>query len=211
MRIGTWNLDGKWTSAHERLVVAAACEVWLLTEVADRTALPDYHRHLTQSEMLTGKRWAGIFSSGKMLPLPDPHFASAMAQVGDLTFCCSILPWRSAVGPLWTGASQGERTQIAVTALLESLPKAGLVWGGDWNHALVGVETTGCAPGQRTILTAVDTLGLSVPTQGLPGRRDAQLAIDHIAVSNRTTVVSVERHPAGERLSDHDAYVVEIL
>jgi hypothetical protein len=210
VRIGTWNLDGKWSSEHERLVMDAACDVWLLTEVPEHTAIPDYHGHLTRSEMLTGKRWAGIFSRALLSPMPDPHFASALAQVGELTFCCSILPWRSAVEPPWLGSSQGERTANAVTALVEALPRTRLVWGGDWNHALVGSETTGCAPGQRVILAALNTLGLSVPTRGLPGRREHQLTIDHLAVADPSMVVSVERYPAQERLSDHDSYVIQI-
>jgi hypothetical protein len=134
VRVGTWNVEGKWTAAHEAILIAAACQVWLLTEVAERTRLPGYHRHLTQSEMLPGKRWAGVFSQEELVPAEDPHFASAVARVGELTFCSSVLPWRSATEPPWTGSSQGERTQRAVATLVESLPTRGLVWSGDWNH-----------------------------------------------------------------------------
>ena len=45
---------------------------------------------------------------------------------------------------------------------------------------------------------------------GLPGL----LAIAHIAVPKTWTVATVERHSAlfdGGRLSDHDAYVVEVV
>jgi len=210
MRIGTWNLEGKWTDAHERFLLAGDCAVWLLTEVTTTVVMSGYQSQMTGSLMLPGKCWSAVFSRDPLTPLDDPHFASAMAQVNGITFCSSILPWRSAVEPLWPGASQGERTQRAVNSLLAQLPATGLVWGGDWNHALVGAETTGCAPGQQAILAAVDALGLVVPTKGLRGRREGQLSIDHIAVAAASTVASVERFEASERLSDHDAYIVEL-
>jgi hypothetical protein len=33
MRIGTWNLAGRWDARHERLMRDQACDVWLVTEV----------------------------------------------------------------------------------------------------------------------------------------------------------------------------------
>ena len=42
MRIGTWNLAGRWSAHHAGLLLAADCDVWLLTEVNERTTLPGY-------------------------------------------------------------------------------------------------------------------------------------------------------------------------
>ena len=33
MRIGTWNLEKKWTQDHADLMEEQKCDVWLLTEV----------------------------------------------------------------------------------------------------------------------------------------------------------------------------------
>ena len=52
-----------------------------------------------------------------------------------------------------------------------------------------------------------------MPTTPLPHRIDELLTIDHVAVARAATVLGVTRFVAeseGTRLSDHDAYVVEI-
>jgi len=57
-------------------------------------------------------------------------------------------------------------------------------------------------------------LKLKVPTEGLPHRLEScGFSIDHIAVPTGWNVKSAERIVAeseGKRLSDHDAYVVEV-
>lgn len=86
MRVGTWNLEGKWTTEHEQFLVAPDCQVWLLTEVPATAHLPGYHRHLTEAQMLPGKHWSGIDSQAQIEPLPDPHLASSWwsaAEGGD--------------------------------------------------------------------------------------------------------------------------------
>ena len=40
MRIGTWNLDGRWSPRHQHLLEDAECDVWLLTEVPTSFSLP---------------------------------------------------------------------------------------------------------------------------------------------------------------------------
>ena len=86
------------------------------------------------------------------------------------------------------------------------------MWGGDWNHALTGKEYAGSIGGRRFILGAVDDLGLEVPTAELPHAIDGLLSIDHVAVprawSSSASRISAELD--GRRLSDHDAYVVEV-
>ena len=62
MRIGTWNLAGRWSDAHLALMVRADCDVWLLTEVNVCTDLPGYDLHLGANEMAPKRRWAGIAS-----------------------------------------------------------------------------------------------------------------------------------------------------
>ena len=93
MRIGTWNLAGRWSDRHQEALVSADCKVWLLTEVSDRLTLPGYRGHVTTADMRPKVRWAGVFSRLDVEPLPDPHPASAMARVDGMTFVSSILPW----------------------------------------------------------------------------------------------------------------------
>ncbi|CAB4966618.1 unannotated protein [freshwater metagenome] len=150
-----------------------------------------------------------------MASLPDPHPASAAARVGPTTYVSSVLPWRACGARTpWVGTTHTDKTAHAVDDLLLHLRAAdGLVWGGDWNHALSGREYAGSLGGRKVVLDAVDQLDLSVPTADLPHPIDGLLSIDHVAVP-RGTATTASRLPAerdGTRLSDHDAYVVEVF
>lgn len=212
MRIGTWNLAGRWSPEHHEFIRALDCDVLLLTEVSERVSIDGYEGHLGEAVMAPKRRWAGVFSREPITPLPDPHPASALARVGDLTYCCSILPWRSCGSRApWVGDRHADKTAHAVEQLVGVLPRSGLVWGGDWNHALTGREYAGSIGGRTALLQAVAELGLTVPTQDLPHRLEELLTIDHIAVGHAVDVRGVDRHipfVAGRHLSDHDAYVV---
>ena len=216
MRIGTWNLAGRWRPPlHEDLLLRMDCDVLVLTEVRAHTDLPGYDRHLSVQEMAKGRRWAGVFSRIGLTPLPDPHPASAMAVVGDLSFCSSILPWRSCGDrDPWGLGNHAAKTQHVVDSLLVSLPRTGLVWGGDWNHALEGREYAGSIGGRESVLAALDQLELQVPTAKLRHQSEELLSIDHIAVPRAARVLSAEQLTAERddgRLSDHDAYVIEVM
>ena len=213
MRIGTWNLAGRWSNDHRSLLLEADCDVWLLTEVNERTSLPGYAIHMSDVPMAARRRWAAVASRRPMASSPDPHPASAAAQVGATTYVSSVLPWRNArSGPVWVGDRHADRTQTAVDDLLLRLRAApALVWGGDWNHALTGKEYAGSKAGRDAIAGALDELALVVPTADLPHAIEGLLSIDHVAVpagsaaSGRRVVAEWE----GKRLSDHDAYVVD--
>jgi endonuclease/exonuclease/phosphatase family metal-dependent hydrolase len=214
VRIGTWNLAGRWTPAHESLLQAVDCDVLLLTEVSEGLELPGYHAHLSTSQMAQRRRWAGVFSRAPLTALPDPHPASAAALIDGLTFCSSILPWRSCgTGDVWVEGNHAAKTEHAVNCLLTALPTSGLVWGGDFNHAMQGREWTGSIAGRSSITAALAKLNLQVPTARLPHQIDGLLSIDHIAVPEDSLVGEAERVSARldtGRLSDHDAYVVHV-
>ncbi|WP_372730149.1 hypothetical protein [Nocardioides sp.] len=215
MRIGTWNLAGRWKPEHHEFLIGMDCEVLLLTEVSERVELSGYAAHLTEESMAQRRRWAGVFSRTSLAPLPDPHPASAMAQVGPWTFCSSILPWRGAPSRHpWVGERHAAKTENAVAALLPSLPTTGLIWGGDWNHALEEREYAGTMAGRGFITEALAKLGLTVPTTWLAHCLDGLLTIDHVAVPVEADVRDAWQlsavGPDGRRLSDHDAYVVEV-
>lgn len=194
-------------------MVEADCDVWLLTEVNERTSLPGYALHLTQSRMAPRRRWAAVATRLPMSSSPDPHPASAAAQIGATTYVSSILPWKSCGSRFpWAGSRHVEKTEHAIDDLLLSLrPARSLAWGGDWNHALSGKEYAGSQGGRRAILAALDELKLEVPTAELPHRIEGLLSIDHIAVPRGWATPStrlVAEHD-GKRLSDHDAYVTD--
>lgn len=44
VRIGTWNMQGRWTPAHQEVLQDHACDVWLLTEVNQRLEVPGQWR-----------------------------------------------------------------------------------------------------------------------------------------------------------------------
>ena len=213
MRIGTWNLAGRWDERHAALLRHQKCDVWLLTEVSERLVLDGYALHSSTACMAPGRRWAAILSTKPLKALPDPHPASALALVGDLQFCSSILPWRSCgTQPPWDGARHVDKAKAALDQLLLALPTSGLVWGGDWNHALKEKEYAGSQGGRKHLLEAIASLNLIVPTIDLPHRLSDCLSIDHIAVSEEAEIISAEpidASDAGIRLSDHDAYVIE--
>lgn len=214
LRIGTWNLAGRWGARHEALLLAADCDVWLLTEVADNLALPAYLSHSTVERMAPGRAWATVLARLPFTPLPDPHPASAAVRIEGVTWCSSILPWRGC-GPArpWSEGTHGERTKHTLDQLAAALPPGPLVWGGDWNHALSGHEHAGSKAGRAHVIALTEARGLRVATADQPHRIAGLLSIDHIAVPSGWTATA-RRIPAeadGAWLSDHDAYVVDVV
>jgi hypothetical protein len=104
--------------------------------------------------------------------------------------------------------------QMAIDRVAEGLDHGSdLVWGGDWNQTLHGRVIT--QAGGDALSKRVGVLGLKVPTAVLAHTRDAGwCTIDHIAVPDSWNVTSASRLVArsenNTRLSDHDAYVVEV-
>jgi hypothetical protein len=214
MRIGTWNMEGRWDERHARLIAEQDCDVWLLTEVNDRMVLDEYEERRTNAFMSSRRRWAGVFSRIGLEEMPDPHPATAAAVVDGVTFWSSILPWRgSGELPPWEGDTHAERTARTLDALLDQPPSADLVWGGDSNHAMTGPEHAGSKGGRAAIADALSRLELTVHTCDLPHRIPELLSIDHIALPIGSAIPAVSRAVAmaeGARLSDHDLYVADL-
>lgn len=87
------------------------------------------------------------------------------------------------------------------------------MWGGDWLHALSEPEYVGRIGGRMHLLEVSRRLSLQVPAALLPHRLPALLSIDHVALPARLPVRSAYRVVAAvddRRLSDHDAYVVQV-
>jgi hypothetical protein len=218
MRIGTWNVENRlMTKKHRELLGDQQCDVWLLTEIhrswADEpgTKVLHFHSHLSKEVMGRKQHWAAVLSVLPLKRLRDPHPASAAAVVNGITYCSTILPWRGvkAASEPWEGSNHAEMTAVAIQSLLSELPKKNLVWGGDWNHSLIGKESAGSMGGRTYLLEAIKKLALNVPTSVLSHRGDYCTAIDHIGVPLTWKVDSAKRINA-DGLSDHDAYVVEV-
>ena len=86
MRIGTWNLEGQWSPDHLALLTRENCDVWLLTEVRTEVVIPGMQGHRTADLMGPSKSWAGIFSALDATIEPDPHPATAMADIDGFRF-----------------------------------------------------------------------------------------------------------------------------
>lgn len=209
MRIGTWNLAGRWTHAHRDLLSQASCDVWLLTEIRGDVALEGYDRHLTGALMAEPSRhWAGVLTRLPVEPLDDPHPATAAVRIDGVTYASSVLPWRTCGSQEpWSGERHVDRVAATLDALSTWMPSRDLVWGGDWNQSLEGRDYSGSRAGGTMIEDLLCSLSLTVPTAALPHRLDGIRSIDHIAVSREISVVSAERWDA-TGLSDHDLYVV---
>ena len=139
MRIGTWNLALRWSEQHRQLLLRQKCDVWLLTEVSPRALQPrnmiaEFRCHLSTQVMDRKQHWAAVLSREAMIPIPDPHPASAAASIKGITYCSTILPWRGAPSKHpWVGDNHSGRTESTLAALLKQLPKSSLVWGQSYS------------------------------------------------------------------------------
>jgi hypothetical protein len=208
MRIGTWNLAARWTS-HAAALIAADCDVWLLTEVRPDVHIDGFEAVWSPGLMTPGQHYAAVFSRLPLTALEPPHSASALGLINELQFCASVLPWPGVGrGEPWIDGSTAEKAAAAVADIVSRLPDQ-VVWGGDWNHPLEGSDW-GYYRGRQITLAAAERLGLQIPTASLPGRRPPSKSIDHIAVPNSWLVRFSEHHIVKPSLSDHDMYMVDV-
>jgi hypothetical protein len=209
LRIGTWNLAGRWSARHHELLAKHACDVWLLTEVNVDVHLPGYQRHTSSALMAPRRHWAAVLSRHDATALTDPHPASAAVVVDGTVYCSSILPWRSCGDrPPWHESRHADKTAATVAELDAGLPQGPLVWGGDWNHALVGREYSGSIAGRQHVVDFLQRRRLSAPTATLPHPIAGLATIDHIAIAEG--VPAVASRFAADGLSDHDGYLVDL-
>ena len=124
MRIGTWNVDNQpLTVDRMNLLINQGCNIWLLTEVKPTWIGSDgrmfgFHCHHTKAAMGPNQYWATILSDKPFdRILDDPHPASAAVVVDNITYCSTVLPWRSvkenAFPPI--DAKHAEKTCVATT------------------------------------------------------------------------------------------------
>lgn len=220
MRIGTWNMDGKGSADHVAFLESLQCDVLLLTEVPHGLVLegvgPVRSRRMGEGAR---KDWAAVWSSGELIARDSGHDWSAAAEAHGVLFVSTVLPWNlvKASGH-WPGPEVTTCERVAASLrLIGPLLRAHdgpVVFGGDWNHALAGLEKAGSQEGRVAIAELLGELGLVAPTTGLAHRLPGLFSIDHVAVPAAWGAVGVERVVAsradGTRLSDHEAYVVAV-
>jgi hypothetical protein len=211
VRIGTWNMAGRWSAEHRAFLEDEGCDVWLLTEVPLEAKISGMTAYRTAATMQPHKSWAAVVGRVPPEGRSDPHRATASAVIGDVRFLSSVLPWRSC-GASWEGSSLAEK-QALTLAELSPLINERTVWGGDWTQALEGTDYVGTRAGRAAITAVLEASRLSLPTRSLGSATTGHRSIDHIAVPMTWDVLAAWRIPAdvrGRRLSDHDAYVVSI-
>ena len=96
MRIGTWNLAGRWSDARAEFLTSLECDILLLTEVHHETRVPGMRGRTTYGLMAPDRFWAGVFSSGAQIGLPrsriPPRPWRSSTGSPAAARCC---PWRS--------------------------------------------------------------------------------------------------------------------
>lgn len=213
MRIATWNLDARWSAEHSAFLRDQAADVWCLTEVPPRAItdgrIAGYPAVGSTGRMSRGQHYAVVAARVAPIAARCPHPATVVADVGGIAVAASVLPWSGAGGQPG-GVWAGDRLVGWLADALAAIRVSGAtVWGGDWNRNLAGGwQSVGTARGNAAILDAVEALGLVAATAALPHRKPGLFAIDHIAVPISWRVVAARRIVA-DRLSDHDAYVVD--
>jgi hypothetical protein len=227
MRIGTWNLGTPRGASPQtierrlaeqvRFMARENCDVWLLTEVpfTFEMALGD----TTFSKQMNPdgtKAFAAVWAKGGLKELDSIHEAAAFATVGDLRVCSCVFPWNRVPLVEWPdeAADVAAATEMAIDRLRDGFDHGSdLLWGGDWNQTLQGRVTT--VVGRKALSALISTLALKVPTAALAHTDGGgYCSIDHIAVPNNWNVTTVSRlvgkSERNTRLSDHDAYVVDV-
>ena len=197
------------------------CDIWLLTEVpyTFRTVSAPGSTLLSDTMDRTHKAWAAVWAKDGVEDLAPIHEAAALAGVAGRRVCSCLLPPPALPVSEWPDAvPYGESIMQAAIARVRTGLSDGagdLIWGGSWNVALQGDGAETADADGLALSEAAGALGLAVPTAGLQhtDEQDGR-SVDHIAVPSGWSVGAAARLVArgedGERLSPHDAYVVEV-
>jgi hypothetical protein len=240
MILGTWNLevyaspDSRKGRRQVDVLRQHDADLWFLTELHADFAVPGQATHFSQprDEADPIRRKAAISTSWPIEPIPandNPvEGRLAMARVyppggeDSVLAVCSVLPWRGAT-PHWRRLLGHHLAYGDVFAYLldyvvrrihaERRSGENVLWGGDFNQALIGRDYVGTLQGRAALLRAFDDMGLQVPTQYLRAQIEEHPAIDHIAIPSGWPVAAPPGTHVptyeGRALSDHALYLVE--
>lgn len=214
MRIGTWNLEGKWSVDHASIIESMNADLLLLTEVPVSISL-DRYSGVSSGLMSVRNHWSAAYSRVGGWAAPSPHETSAAWSLGDLAVVSTVLPWPTwqpgdCLTDPWTGP-QAHRMVQTCDAIVAGLADCGpLIWGGDWNTPLEGTLAGFDRSAQEAVLRTVERLDLHVATAHLAHANRVSRSIDHIALPSGWAILEAEVAEVPRSASDHSAYVVEV-
>lgn len=227
-RIGVWNLDrgrGWKGEAQQRELTCRDTDLWLLTEFNAQVQLAGCG--LAHSAGRNGdaqQLWSAVASLHPLRPIACIHPSLAMAEVdlpcGQALVATSVLPWRGA-GAAWPDSdpsftSRFERCLHEHVAEIDAARgSSAVVWGGDFNQALMDREWVGSNSGRELLGEALSHLELSAVTARMSGATPGTYSIDHIALphvwASAASEPEVHAPELQQRpLSDHPIYLVEV-
>ena len=209
MLIGTWNLAGRWSMDHARVIEDADCDIWLLTDVPSRASVAGYHQHLSAGRHGASAHWSGVLSRLAAEPVRHHSPTATVLSIADIVIASTVLPWPEPhEDEPWEGDSHAERYATALTEtgdlLLGHIP----IWGGTWNQPLMGNIIGYSRQAQDALEAFLTVHDLQVPTRDLLGRQ-RQYTTDHVAVPASWTVLASGKVEVDPGLSPYDLFCVE--
>lgn len=209
MRIGTWNLAGRWSMDHARVIEDADCDIWLLTDVPARVSASGYHQHLSVGRRGPSAHWSGILSRLAAAEVVHTSPTATVLSIADIVLVSTVLPWPEPhADEPWEGESHAERYAGALAetgALLDGhIP----ICGGTWNQPLMGNIIGYSRQAQDALEAFLNNHSLQVPTRDLLGRQ-RQYTSDHVAVPASWTVIASGKVEVDPALSPFDLFCVE--
>lgn len=240
MRILTWNLDHGCRGsrpvfdAQSHLIESVEADVVVLTEppiewstsTADRVVSPAKRPAARGLEAWVGIVGPSVHRASIEIPF-ERMAAAAITQVGgvELVVYGSVLPWNGAIAQAPYLARAGESAgdlfqrilgeQVADFQLLrQKHPGSTVLWAGDFNQPLEGPNAGFSNQNRDAVEGALDALGLVAYNRRLAHAKDGCFAIDLICGAASLAATDLRRiDPVidGEELSDHAAYVVDLM
>jgi hypothetical protein len=239
VRIGTWNVEyaagADRNAARLERLLAADCDVLVLTETHKNLALPDPYVPVSSDQRPTaavGGRWVTIWSRlpVRQIATKDPVRTAAAELPGGIVVYGTVLPWHTDSGPMshptdpvpnWSEFTRVTPLQGAEwRALRTERPDSLLIVAGDLNQSLGAEHYYGTNAGRQLLRDCLKQADLTCFTDGkhLPQGLLEHPPIDHICaappsahVLEGTDWVGWEGAWEGAgRLSDHSAVALTL-
>lgn len=209
MLIGTWNLAGRWSMDHARVIEDADCDIWLLTDVPARVSVGGYHQHLSAARHGEATHWSGVLSRLAAETVRHDSPTATVLSIADIAIVSTVLPWPEPhEDEPWEGDSHAERYAAALAETGELLRGHIPIWGGTWNQPLMGNIIGYSRQAQEALEAFLVAHELQVPTRDLLGRQ-RQYTTDHVAVPVSWTVIASGKVEVDPSLSPYDLFCVE--
>lgn len=209
MLIGTWNLGGRWSVDHARVIEDADCDIWLLTDVPSRVSVGGYHQHLSAGRRSPSAHWSGVLSRLAAEEVQHASPTATVLSIADIVIASTVLPWPEPdEDEPWEGHSHAERYATALRETDRLIRGHIPILGGTWNQPLMGNIIGYSRQAQEALEAFLADHALQVPTRDLLGRQ-RQYTTDHVAVPASWTVIDSGKVEVDAALSPYDLFCVE--